>query len=268
MTATPVAACKGEFVLVLAHVSDLHLDGGRRAAARVERVVQFLDRLASPVDAVLVTGDLADHGAEHEYEQMQSLLGDRQRFLLCPGNHDARGAYRTMLLGEPPGDHRVDDPINQMHDLPGLRVAMCDSSVPGRDEGYLSDATLRWLAEVLTEAPTTPTLVALHHPPVDLHSPFIDAIRLQGAERLATLLASHPQIVAVLCGHAHTPAASVFAGRPLLVAPGVASTLRLPWETPFDLDPQMPSAIAFHILDDDHRLTTHYRLITDTSRPS
>jgi len=103
-------------------------------------------------------------------------------------------------------------------------------------------------------------LVAFHHPPVALHSPFIDGIGQHGPERLAALLADHPQVVAVLCGHAHTPAASTFAGRPLLVAPGVVSTLRLPWETANDIDEQMPPALAFHVLDDDGRLTTHYRL--------
>lgn len=54
-----------------------------------------------------------------------------------------------------------------------------------------------------------------------------------------------------------------FAGRLLLVAPGVASTLRLPWETDIDLDLQMPPALAFHVLDDEWRLTTHYRLAPD-----
>jgi hypothetical protein len=43
--------------------------------------------------------------------------------------------------------------------------------------------------------------------------------------------------------------------------PGVASTLRLPWEGAGDLDKSMPPAIAFHILDDDGHLTTHYRVV-------
>lgn len=249
-------------MVVLAHVSDLHLDGGQRAAARAERVIAFLDELLQPVDAVLLTGDLADHGTETEYEEVRALLSNRQRFLLCPGNHDVRGPYRKVLLGEPP----TDGPINQMHELPGLRVAMCDSSLPGRADGHLTDETLQWLADVLSAASTTPTLLAFHHPPLVLHRRFIDATRLpwettvdqHAAERLAALLTEHPQVVAVVCGHAHTPAASVFAGLPLLVAPGVASTPRL--------DEQMPPALAFHVLDDDGRLTTHYRL-TPTSAP-
>jgi 3',5'-cyclic-AMP phosphodiesterase len=75
------------------------------------------------------------------------------------------------------------------------------------------------------------------------------------------VLDRHPRVVAVLCGHAHTAAASTFAGRPLLVAPGVVSTLRLPWENADTMDRTMPPALAFHILDEAGRLTTHYRML-------
>ena len=243
---------------VLAHISDLHLDGGPRAAERAERVLRYLDGLRQPTDAVLVTGDLTDPGTEAEYGELRALLGRRQRFLLCPGNHDVRAAYRSVLFGEPP----TDEPINQVHDLPGLRVAMCDSTIPGRDDGQLTETTCAWLADVLADAPTTPTLVAFHHPPVTLGSPFVDALRQHRVVALEALLAAHPQVAAVLCGHAHTAATTTFAGRPLVVAPAVASTLRLPWEdSAVVLDRGLPPALAFHVLDDDGRLTTHVRSV-------
>ena len=157
----------------------------------------------------------------------------------------------------------TDQPINRVHELPGFRVAMCDSSIPGRADGHLDEATCRWLAEVLDEAPGTPTIVAFHHPPVVLHSPFIDAMRQHRIESLEAVLAAAPQVIGVLCGHAHTPAATTFAGRPLLVGPGVASTLRLPWESGTPLDRDLPPALAFHVIDPDGRITTHYRLVPD-----
>jgi hypothetical protein len=49
----------------------------------------------------------------------------------------------------------------------------------------------------------------------------------------------------------------MFAGVPMLAAPGVESTMILPWE-PEDR-PAPPPAVAFHLLEDD-RLTTHYRV--------
>jgi 3',5'-cyclic-AMP phosphodiesterase len=243
--------------MLIAHVSDVHLDNGPRAAERTRRVLAHLDGLRRPPDAVLITGDLADHGDEAEYEELRGLLGDRS-VLLCPGNHDRRGPYRKALLGEPPSD----EPINAVHDLPAARIVLLDSSIPGRDDGRLADATVDFLAAALSATPAERTvLVGFHHPPVTLHVPFVDEIRQRGEERLAAVLERHPNVAAVLCGHAHTPAASTFAGRPLLVAPGVVSTLCLPWETDDIVDESRPPAIAYHVVDDDRRVTTHYRLV-------
>ena len=246
-------------MVLIAHVSDTHLDGGPRAAERAARVLAFLAELGDAIDVVMVTGDIADHGLDSEYDEARALFAAHPRLITCPGNHDVRGAYRRSLLGDPAGG---DGPVNAAHEIGGVVIAMCDSSIPGRDDGYLDDETIGWLDGVLDRvAPGAQALVAFHHPPVELHSPIIDAIRQHGSERLAAVLGRHPQVVAVLCGHAHTAAASTFAGRPLLVAPGVVSTVRLPWERRGHIDEQLPPALAFHVLDDDGRLTTHYRVV-------
>lgn len=245
-------------MIALAHISDLHLDGHERARDRAARVMAYLNGLRHPVDAVLVTGDITHHGRPGEYEQACHVLSSPYPLLFCPGNHDVRAAYREGLLG----DRGHGAPVNTLHRVAGVAIAMCDSTIPGRDDGLLDDPTLSWLDSALTEVPDdTPVFVAFHHPPVLLHHPFMDDLRQRGEQRLADLIARHPQVVAVLCGHAHTPAATMFAGRPLLVAPGVASALRLPWEGGKALDHDAPPAVAFHILDDDRRLTTHYRFI-------
>jgi Icc protein len=103
--------------------------------------------------------------------------------------------------------------------------------------------------------------VVLHHQPVSLDTETSDVIRLSGEDRLAAVIERHPQVVAVLCGHAHSAAATMFAGRPLLVAPGVVSTSVLPWERDHT-GLQAPPGVAYHVLGDDGRLTTHYRAVT------
>ncbi|MEW2316907.1 phosphodiesterase [Streptomyces bauhiniae] len=244
--------------LLLAQISDLHLDGSERATRRAERVMDHLRALPHPVDAVLVTGDIADHGEESEYEQAARILAAPFPVLTLPGNHDVRAAYRKALLGEAPDDA----PVNRLYDISGTAVLMCDSSIPGRDEGRLDTATLDWLDTTLTALPRdTPALVAFHHPPVELHHPFLDSIMLEQPGHLATLLKAHPQVVAVLTGHAHTAAASTFADRPLIVAPAVTWTLRMPWEGNDLTDRDQPPGIAFHVLHADGRLTTHYRVV-------
>jgi 3',5'-cyclic AMP phosphodiesterase CpdA len=168
----------------------------------------------------------------------------------------------VLLLCGDTGGNPVD--TEPRRDAPGFTVALCDSSVPGKDHGHLDDETLAWLDEVLTRA-TAPVLVAFHHPPATLNMPYVDGIRMLDEHRLSELAGRHPHLVAFLAGHAHTPAATTFAGLPLLVAPGVVSTSRLPWEHRAHAEDHvhldLPPALAFHVLDADGRLTTHYRSV-------
>ncbi|MEV4963178.1 MULTISPECIES: metallophosphoesterase [Streptomyces] len=244
--------------VLLAQISDLHLDGSERATRRAERVMDHLRALPRPVDAVLVTGDIADHGAEAEYEEAARILAAPFPVLPCPGNHDARPAYRRALLGEEPGT----GPVNRMHHIAGVAILMCDSTVPGRDEGRLDEETLAWIDTTLAELPGgARSLIAFHQPPVELHHPLPDSCMLERPGDLAALLDAHPRVAAVLTGHAHTAAASAFAGRPLIVGPAVTWTLRMPWEGDHAADRDQPPGLAFHVLDDDGRLTTHYRVV-------
>jgi 3',5'-cyclic AMP phosphodiesterase CpdA len=251
-------------VLVLAHISDLHLDGTARATERAERVRDRLWRLPGEVDALLVTGDIADHGAEAEYEEAVRILGLHEAdppfpVLTCPGNHDSRAPYRKALLRQP----AADGPVNSVRVFDGGAVLMCDSSIPGSDEGALAEETYDWIEATLDELDgSRPALLAFHHPPVAVHHPLPDSYQLQDRERLAALLERRPEIAGLITGHAHTPAATAFAGRPLVVGPGVTWTLRLPWEGEQIADRDAPVGLAFHVLDDEGRLTTHFRVVT------
>lgn len=246
--------------MILAHISDLHIgqdrnDGGARASRRARDTVERLNRIDGDLDGVLVTGDLADHGLPEEYEEVRELLALlRFPVLVCPGNHDDRTGFLTSLLQEP----HEDGAVNRVHRLGGYTIAMCDSSIPCRDEGLLDDDTLTWLDKVLSET-EDPALVCFHHPPVELSIPFVDGIRLGESEGLADVVERHDNVAAVLCGHAHTGATTTFAGRPLVVAPGVVSTCVLPFESDALIDYGLPPAVAFHFLDGDRGLVTHFR---------
>lgn len=242
-------------MIVLAHISDTHLDGGARNASRAAQVMDYLNKLPGDIDAIVHTGDITDNGLPAEHEQAADILVSRFPLFTCPGNHDGYTPYHW--------------PDNHVHEIGRVVLALCDSVILGRADGQLGDATLGWLSSVLDASRDRQVLVGFHHPPAELGHDLIDGIRQTGAYRLEALLAGHPNVAAVLCGHAHTPAATTFAGRPLLVAPGIASTLCLPWELDDEptwkntLDFGQPPAVAFHILGDDGRLTTHYRVVTE-----
>ncbi|MQY13181.1 3',5'-cyclic adenosine monophosphate phosphodiesterase CpdA [Streptomyces sp. RB5] len=244
-------------MVLLAQISDLHLDGGERAHERAARVMDYLRAL--PLDALLVTGDIADHGAQAEYEEAAELLRAPFPVLTCPGNHDRRAAYRKALLGESPSE----EPVNRLHHVAGTAILMADVTVPGRDEGVLSPETAAWIGATLDElGGSVPALLAFHQPPVDIHHPVADTMGLQRPRELAAVLASRPEVAAVITGHVHSAGASLFAGRPVVTGPGVVNTIRLPWE-PGDTfaDLAAPPGVAFHVLGDDRRLMTHFRVV-------
>ncbi|MEU1076783.1 MULTISPECIES: metallophosphoesterase [unclassified Streptomyces] len=266
--------------MLLAQISDLHLDGGARAAERAARVVTYINAMARRPDAVLVTGDIADHGTAAEYAEAAELLARIEApVLTCPGNHDDRAAYRKGLLDLPggPGGTTQDPyaPVNRLHRVGGYAILMCDSTIPGEDGGVLEDTTLEWIARTLDGLGDTPALIAFHHPPTVIHHEYLDSINLGNADRLAELLAGHtrahddapatpaaPPVPALLVGHAHTSGATTFAGLPLLIAPGVTSTLRMPWEAGEGLvNIVSPPGVAFHFLDEDRRIMTHFRVV-------
>ncbi|MGH3659359.1 MAG: metallophosphoesterase, partial [Micromonosporaceae bacterium] len=182
-------------MIVLAHISDTHLDEGHRARSRAEAT---MGRLASMtgVDAVVHTGDVTDHATPGEYAEAAKVLTGPHPVLHCPGNHDRRGPYRQGLLGEPASDA----PIDRVHRVTGrdgseALIALCDSTVPGEPHGRLADATLTWLDEVLSGAPAgVPVLIGFHHPPLELGIPYVDAIRQFGAERLEAVVRAHSNV--------------------------------------------------------------------------
>ncbi|SEF35344.1 3',5'-cyclic AMP phosphodiesterase CpdA [Amycolatopsis pretoriensis] len=251
--------------MIIAHLSDLHLDGDPRAEDRVAAVMAYLGGLAKPIDAVVVTGDIADHGAAAEYARAAELLKHPAPVLVCPGNHDVRAEFRMGLLGLPASD----EPIDHAEEVDGVLFAMCDSTIPGRGAGFLADSSLEWLDDTLSGG-DGPAFVAFHHPPVEVGVALVDAIRQSGEDRLAAVLGRHPRVKALLAGHVHTGASTTFAGVPLRIAPGVVSQSLLPiepgadrgWDEGGPLDYERPPSLLLHVLHDDGRVTSHHRVVS------
>lgn len=207
---------------LLAQLSDPHLGADQEAgvdpAASLEAVVGALGRLPTPVDAILVSGDLADHGRAAEYSLARELLGRAGVPVhVLPGNHDDRAAMREAFAVPV----EADEPIDYAVDLGPLHLVVIDSTVPGEDPGDFTPAQLARLGDDLAAAPEKPTIVAMHHPPLGTSIPDWDRVNLSREQReaLAAALAPHPQVRAIVGGHLHRVAASTLAGRPVISAP-------------------------------------------------
>jgi Icc protein len=239
--------------VLLAQLSDLHVSDeweGVDPTIRVERVVETIRSLPDSVDGVIVTGDLTDDGSEKSYRRVRRLLEPfGVPVHVLPGNHDDRASLREAF-GLPGAG---DEPINYSAEIGELRIVAFDSIVPDRDPGAYSEEQLRWLDEELGRASESPTLLALHHPPLATGLPEWDAINLTPADReaLAGIVEKHPQVCAIVGGHLHRTAAGALAGCPVFSAPS-ACLQALPHFEGNDVDFIDPPGFALHVyLDGD-----------------
>lgn len=222
--------------MLIAHLTDLHMRAGRGPSARwrdlsrggLDAIIDRIQAFDPPIDAVALTGDLADPGTAEDYALLlQPLRRLPMPLLPIPGNHDLRGPMRAAF--GLPASPSPDGWIQYAVDVGPLRVIALDTLlVPEQPQGQLCAGRLAWAAGALAEAKDRPTLLLMHHPPIPLGIPGMDAMRLlEGAEELASLLRRHPRLVGILCGHYHRPVVASWLGVPLLVAASPALQLGL-----------------------------------------
>lgn len=221
----------------LLHLSDLHLsaefarDNGVDADRSLSLVLEACAHLKDIV-AVLVTGDIADDGSEAAYARARATLLDFARvqgahLMLCAGNHDDRAAFKAVLgtghltpAGEQCGEPGPVGLTCASTVVNGLRIVTLDSLVPGKWFGSLGAEQLAWLQNLLDEEPDLPTVIGVHHPPVDLGVEIQQRVRLEDSGRLASTVQSG-SVSAILCGHFHQQIAGLVSGVPTWVTPGV-----------------------------------------------
>lgn len=227
--------------MILAQLTDSHLKaGGRPAYGRVDtaaclrRAVAAINAFAPAVDAVIFSGDLTDAGSAEEFAAVAEVLADlRPPVFAVPGNHDRRDTLRGAFAAAGFHDPAVAFCAGVAEGFP-LRLIGLDSSVPGAPHGEIGAAQLDWLAARLAERPEAPTLVFVHHPPLNVGIRHMDVQNLRDGRRLLQLLARHPQMLHLACGHVHRAISATVGGVAVSVAPSPAHAVDL------DLDPAAP----------------------------
>jgi 3',5'-cyclic AMP phosphodiesterase CpdA len=154
------------------------------------------DMAAAAPDAVVVKGDLTSSGTKAEYQQFLDLyepaFGDR--LMHVRGNHDA---YH--------GEDFASAPFAARH-LPGVTLALIDTSIPYEASGAVPAATLDWLDTLAAEA-DRPVLLFGHHHPWAPDAGERDAgyfgIDPDDSDALVALVARRPRIVGYFAGHTH-----------------------------------------------------------------
>jgi len=248
---------------LLVQLSDPHV---RDDDPQPERMLADAVRRVAAMDpapgAVLLTGDLTEHGRPHEYERVGELLAPLEMPLhVLGGNHDDREAMRAAF----PAADAGDGDYRYATRCGPLRLVVADTSDPGRIEGRLGDERLAWIDARLGEDRETPTVLAMHHPPLLIGIPAWDAIGLPAADHaaLGEILTGHPHVARVVAGHVHRAALGTAGGRPVFACPSTWVQGLLDFGHPDELElAAEPPAYAVHAVTAGG-ITTHVQSVAE-----
>ena len=154
------------------------------------------DMRAVHPDAVVVKGDLTSMGTRAEYQAFLDAYGPAfgEKLVHVRGNHDA-------YHGE---DFASRAPLSVT--LPGVVLAVLDTSIPRMASGGVSTESLDWLDQLAADA-DRPVLVFGHHHPWNPDSgerpEAYFGINPDDSERLVEVVARRPRIAGYFAGHTH-----------------------------------------------------------------
>jgi 3',5'-cyclic AMP phosphodiesterase CpdA len=194
-----------------------------RTKRQFEHRPEVLDALLrdlehTPLEQLLVTGDLTHIGLPSEFRQAQDWLrqlGDPQHVALVPGNHDACVAapwnetfalWRDYMASDPgratAGEQELFPSLRVRGDIAFIGLSTACPTPPLMATGTVGDEQLRRLPELLQHAAQEGLcrVVYLHHCPVNGQEKWRK--RLTDAPQVQALLEEHGAEL-VLHGHGH-----------------------------------------------------------------
>lgn len=227
--------------LLIAQITDVHLgfqpgDPAELNRKRLDSVLAALCAEGRRPDLLLVTGDLTESGTVASYGALKAAFAALPfpvRALL--GNHDLRTNFLKVFDDVTPA---TDGFVHYAFDAGPLRIVMLDTLEEGHHGGSFDAPRAAWLDATLSAAATRPTIVALHHPPLESGNAWMTED--PGAPwivELHAVIARHPQVVRLIAGHLHRAMLTGFAGSTLAVCPATAPQVALDFR---DLDTGRP----------------------------
>lgn len=223
--------------MLIAQITDMHITAegapslkGSDTAGNLSRVVAAINAFAPRPDLVMATGDLVNDAERASCEHLRKLLAPlKMPVYLVPGNHDDRDALRDVF---PDHGYLPDAGVLNyvLEDYP-VRIIALDTIVPGAPGGLMDEARLHWLDARLAEAPDRPTVIAMHHPPFVTGIRIMDGMNCENGDEMEAIVACHPQVVRVMCGHVHRSIQVSWGGTTAMISGATSMQLNL------ELDP-------------------------------
>ncbi len=214
----------------------------------LKQVIAYAKQTSWPPNAVLVTGDLVHDPVPASYQRLTNILKDLDCPTFCiPGNHDEPETMKQHL------------PINQIMIRQVIHfdfwmVIMLDTWLPDTHAGELKQEEIEMIRGLMKDYPDKFILIALHHPPVSIGSPWMDKMSLRNPEALFSVIDGNDKVKGIIWGHIHQEFNRERAGVKLMAAPSTCIQF-MPTATSYTKDNQ-PAGFRLLKLFNDGNITS------------
>lgn len=239
-------------------ISDTHVFGnpderllGHDSNNSLKKIVDMIIAKNERPDIILLTGDMIQSETTQSYQVLEQIL----KPLAAPiytlyGNHDAPALFpKTTTLHQ-----------DKFLILDSWTIILLNSQIIGEVHGHLSDTELQFLNESLKANIKQHCIIALHHQPTDIGSPWLDRIGLRNQQPFHQILNQYSNVKAVIWGHVHQAFDSVINNVAFLSCPSTCIQFK-PNTEQFALDLESnPGYRSFKLNADGSLISTINRL--------
>ena len=190
----------------IVQVSDTHLLSNRDAVlngvkpyVNLRNVLEHVQNLNEKPELIILSGDNSQDASVESYKLLQSLLDSiKIKYYIFPGNHDDINNINKVF-----GFNWENESLDSSNIFHGWHIYILNSSRYPNDPGEFSKKQLDKFNNELLNHKNKPTLVFLHHHPINVNSAWIDKMALKDPDDFNNLISKNKQIKAVLFGHIH-----------------------------------------------------------------
>jgi Icc protein len=209
----------------------------------LQSVIQTVNRYEDHVDEYLISGDIAQAPTHRTYKRCLNLLKPLIRPVYClPGNHDDPELLQQHL------NHGNISTVRQ-HRSANWTIIQMNSVLPQLDHGYVSAQELSQVIDIIQNNEDRHILVAIHHHPVSVGSPWLDKIGIRNGNWLLQNLAQFKQVRGLVFGHIHQEFDSHYQHIRLLGTPSTCVQFK-PDCPEFEYDQRAPAYRSIRLLHD------------------
>jgi 3',5'-cyclic-AMP phosphodiesterase len=202
----------------------------------------------NPIDAVVMTGDLAQDPCLASYQYIRNIMTAYPAPCVClPGNHDDMDLMRQLFNTE--AIHCQKQVIWE-----DWQLICLESQIAGKNGGYLADSELAFLAKCLATNPRF-ALIAVHHHCLPTHSDWMDTMLITNHNDFLALLGNYPNAKAVIHGHIHQQTDNYVGKVRVLATPSTCFQFA-PGSIDFAVDTRRAAGFRLINLYNDGSLTT------------